>query len=514
MTTDNADLRRWCRGFTPLDARLCTWQTNVLREPERLRKLIDSYGSPIHLLSTEPFRANGLELLDVAALHGVDLSLYFARKANKCLSFVDAARLLGWGVDVSGLEEVDQALFAGIEVDRLFITAAVKPRRLLAKIVEHRIPTALDNRHEVLDLAWAAAAADIEEPIPVAVRLSGFIHDGRKLYSRFGFDIDDARERIAELWSHPLVAQHLKLSGLHFHLDGYDPTQRVSALHQSIAVADRVRDDVGSIDFVDMGGGLPVRYLESDDQWRRFWSELRRALVGDRAPITYRNDGLGLHVANGDVVGVPNTYPFAQSLDAPAWLDVVLASPLPRREEGTVAEALSARGLELRCEPGRSLLDGCGMTVARVVWTKDHPAGHRIAALEMNRTQCRTSSADFLVDPLVVPAGQRPRDPDPVPTYLTGAYCTETSALCMRALRMSRGLAPGDLVVWPNTAGYFMHFLESRSHQFPLARNLVLDVAKDAFALDPIDWIHGSLSPSTRADRPADRPSDRPAPRP
>ncbi len=43
----------------------------------------------------------------------------------------------------------------------------------------------------------------------------------------------------------------------------------------------------------------------------------------------------------------------------------------------------------------------------------------------------------------------------------------------------------GDLIAFPNTAGYLMHILESASHQIPLARNLVLDGA-DA-QLDAID---------------------------
>jgi diaminopimelate decarboxylase len=105
----------------------------------------------------------------------------------------------------------------------------------------------------------------------------------------------------------------------------------------------------------------------------------------------------------------------------------------------------------------------------------------------MNRTQCRTSSDDFLVDPLVVPSGSRPPDPDPRPIYLTGAYCIEKELLCWRALRTPHGLNPGDVVVWPNTAGYFMHFLESRSHQLPIAKNLVHNPAVDRFDLDAID---------------------------
>jgi diaminopimelate decarboxylase len=74
----------------------------------------------------------------------------------------------------------------------------------------------------------------------------------------------------------------------------------------------------------------------------------------------------------------------------------------------------------------------------------------------------------------------------PIDGYLVGAYCIERELLTWRRLRFPRGVEVGDLVVFPNTAGYLMHILESASHQIPLARNLVIGSPGGA-ALDPID---------------------------
>jgi diaminopimelate decarboxylase len=52
-------------------------------------------------------------------------------------------------------------------------------------------------------------------------------------------------------------------------------------------------------------------------------------------------------------------------------------------------------------------------------------------------------------------------------------------------MRFPSGVAVGELIVFPNTAGYLMHILESSSHQMPLARNVV--VADSLTALDDID---------------------------
>jgi diaminopimelate decarboxylase len=54
-----------------------------------------------------------------------------------------------------------------------------------------------------------------------------------------------------------------------------------------------------------------------------------------------------------------------------------------------------------------------------------------------------------------------------------------------RRLHFPTGVAVGDIIAFPNTAGYLMHFIESRSHQFDLPINVVMD--QDRPFVDPID---------------------------
>ena len=67
--------------------------------------------------------------------------------------------------------------------------------------------------------------------------------------------------------------------------------------------------------------------------------------------------------------------------------------------------------------------------------------------------------------------------------FLVGAYCIEDELILRRKVRFPRGVAAGDIIAIPNTAGYFMHILESASHQIPLAKNVVWPEAE----LDAID---------------------------
>ena len=84
-----------------------------------------------------------------------------------------------------------------------------------------------------------------------------------------------------------------------------------------------------------------------------------------------------------------------------------------RGRRRSLAEAIRQRELHLRCEPGRALLDGCGMTAARVAFRKQRGDGTWLIGVEMNRTQCRSGSDDFLVDPLLIrPQTSGPTRPD------------------------------------------------------------------------------------------------------
>jgi diaminopimelate decarboxylase len=477
------DVRRGCHGEPPVTARLEPWQVALCAEPERLRALLEQHGSPLNIHHPPPFERNVRRLREVADARGVRLEILFARKADKALTYVDTARRLGVGVDTASEAELDQALDRGCPPELLVSTAAVKSDRLLRTCLLAGVTIVLDNHDELDRVAHLAAATG--ELALVMLRLGGFRVNGERLPTRFGFDLDEAPALGTRLATLELRAL-LRLEGLHFHLDGYAAADRIAAIAQCLPLVDRFREQGHPVRSLDIGGGLPMSYVDDRQQWEAFQTALAAALRGERDPVTYRNHGLGLQVVDGRVIGELATYPYHQAPTAPAWLAQVLDAAAPGGDR--VAAALRDRDLTLRCEPGRSLLDGCGMTVARVEHRKRHVDGSWSLGLAMNRTQCSTAKADHAVDPLLLPVATPGEDrTPPIGGYLTGAYCTEAELLTWRRLRFPLGVARGDLVVFPNTAGYLMHFVESRSHQFPLATNLVMAPDLHRFDVDPID---------------------------
>ena len=139
------------------------------------------------------------------------------------------------------------------------------------------------------------------------------------------------------------------------------------------------------------------------------------------------------------------------------WEPALLDCPICAREKADKAAVFAAelveRGLELRCEPGRSVLDGCGMTLAAVAFTKTSRDGEQLVGLHMNRTQLRSTSADVLLDPRLVrdPDADTPRQVDDA--FLVGAYCIEEELLLRRRFSFPQGVSRTDTVAFLIDAG-------------------------------------------------------------
>ena len=477
------ELREGCRGVLPLEGRIADWMPTVLQD-ERLHQWVEKYGSPLNVINPEPFLSHATSLSRVASERGVTFHPFFARKANKCLAFVDAAVDARLGLDCASSQEIQQSLARGANPDNIICTAAVKDANLLKLCISTGVTIAIDNLQELT--AVDSLLRENKRSAKLALRVSGFSHRGKKLHSRFGFDIDQFDEVLSFLEEQP--SSWRSVAGLHFHLDGYCASERVSAIRQLLPLIDAFRRAGEPVSFLDIGGGLPVCYLTNEADWTSFWHEHERALTGKRGEVTYRNDPLSRFVYGDQVLGEPRVYPFYQQPTREDWFAAILDTEI----DGTcIARQMASRDLELRCQPGRSLLDDAGLTVARVEGVKPLPGGDIAVQLAMNGTQCRTSSVDFCIDPLLIKRG----DQGPLPVlsgpktgYLFGAYCTESDLIIKRRLAFPRGIGIGDLIVLPNTAGYFMHFLESRSHQFPLAKNVVFSPkSPEMIRLDTID---------------------------
>ncbi len=438
------------------------WMDALASSGDALHALLEKFGSPTHVHNPINLQKNGSLLLDVCARRGVKAAVYYARKANKCRALVREAHQSGLRIDVASLHELQDTLALGIPPEDIIVTAAAKPNSLLDLICRHRVRVVVDSSDELSLLDRVAASHGGQ--VPFLLRLSNFGFEGAP-YSRYGVSPEEAQSIVEDCASR---YSNLLLEGFHFHLDGYSIPERVHAVSRCLPIIDSAREHGLPVTVLDIGGGITVRYLADDLVLGRFDREVRRALLGLRSPITFRNDGLGLTVNQGSVSGKMRLYPFAGSDVKEDFVAAVLDAPL---QGSTVAEHCNKRGLTLAMETGRALLDQAGMTVARVDSVKSDPLGTLIVTLEMNQTHIRAVSADFCVDPEFYTAAPAS---GVSPALLFGDTCMESDVILKRQILVPNSLARGDFVVFFNTAGYHMHLFQNMGHHAELPQNVVM----------------------------------------
>ena len=455
------------------------WMEKVFGNRPFLEDLFQEYGSPINIHNTESFEKNYRQFTQVFDKHKLSHSIFFARKANPCRVFVRESKRLGCGVDTASYLELKQCLDLGCEPQKLVLTAAIKNEQLVHLALQHNILMILDNEDECRLVN--RLAGELGKTAEIGIRISGFQYNGEKLYSRFGFDIGHLLEFIASDLGSGKEYENLQYNGFHFHLNGYSVEQRGEALLQSIHLADKLKTREIHTSFIDMGGGILINYLSYKSEWEAFWNELKKAVRGDRTPVTFGNNGLGYEFINGKLYGEPDVYPYYNECSKENFLDDVLSYQNQKGE--TPASLLREREIEIRIEPGRSLLDQTGFTMAKVIHRKKDSHGNWLIGLEMNRSQLSSSSADFLLDPVFIQAKGNSREMDLTQVFLTGGYCLEQDIILKRKIVLPCLPEVGDIFCFPNTAGYMMHFYETRSHLFDFSTSLVMDADKDILAM-------------------------------
>jgi diaminopimelate decarboxylase len=148
---------------------------------------------------------------------------------------------------------------------------------------------------------------------------------------------------------------------------------------------------------------------------------------------------------------------------------------------------------DLDVEPGRALLDQCGMVVARVLEVRDDD-GDTIVRLDLNARDVSLEEHGVLMDPVVVHRSG-PADPRPAGAYLFGNLCLEADLVTRRKVLLPSRPRAGDLLAFVNTAGYFMDFSATHAMRQPVGRKVAMyrDGGAWRWCLDEQYWpVHRS----------------------
>ncbi|MFJ8133301.1 Y4yA family PLP-dependent enzyme [Streptomyces hydrogenans] len=422
-----------------------------LHDSGLLAELAHGLGGPFHYLLPHRFETNLAAFRTVLTDAGVEGRVYYAKKANKAGAFTERCAALGAGVDVASLGELRDALGHGVRGEDLVVTGPAKTTELLRVAAQQDALIAVDALDE-LDRILT-----LHQTRPPRVLLR--VHPRSQPGSRFGLsekDLSQAVHACAE------AGDQVRTEGFSFHLSGYDPQQRTDLAGDLVELCLKARVLGLQADRISIGGGFAVDYVPAE-AWQRF---LDRQNPGD------------YHA--GKTFTTSDFYPYHSPVAGPGALAAVL-SARPAGHGETLAERLRQTGVMLLLEPGRALLDGAGSSVFTVQGVKDRD-GYGIVTVDGTSLSLSEQwfNSEYLPDPQLLPARPRPTAAETYRACVGGASCLDSDLLTWRKIAFPVRPSAGDLLVYPNTAGYQMDSNESPFHELPLPPKVVIDYPDDA----------------------------------
>jgi diaminopimelate decarboxylase len=247
------------------DAGLSRDQDGVLRlEGISLADLAREAGTPAYVYNAETIRRRFGEL--TRALSGLPHRIDYAVKANSCRAVLEVLQPLGAGCDIVSVGELRRVLSAGFAADRVVFSGVGKrPDELEAAIASRIGQINLESIEELEVIASLASRAG-GAPVRVGIRVNPDVTVETHPYTRtamaaakFGIPADQVVEVARRIGQY----SQLTLVGLAMHVGSQvlDPAPFIQGGTRLAELYRTLRGQgVDTIDSLDLGGGLGIRY--------------------------------------------------------------------------------------------------------------------------------------------------------------------------------------------------------------------------------------------------------------
>lgn len=232
-------------------------------------ELVQEYGSPLYILDEVSLRTACQQYQGALDQYygGAALAIY-ASKAWNCLAVCAIVKSEGMGIDVVSGGELYTALQAGFDTQKIYFHGNNKSREELAQAVEIGCNVVADNWLELHTLAELAQAQS--KVVSVMLRFTPGIECHTHEYirtghidSKFGFD----PEQLDGVFEFIKGEASLDCIGLHCHIGSQifeiQPHRDLAAVLVDAFL--KAQSHGLGVQQVNVGGGLGIRYTESDD---------------------------------------------------------------------------------------------------------------------------------------------------------------------------------------------------------------------------------------------------------
>jgi diaminopimelate decarboxylase len=296
-------------------------------DPALLRAIAERVGTPVYVYSANLIRAQYHALHD--ALRDVPHRICYSVKANANLAVLRVLRELGAGADIVSAGELRRALAAGFDPETVVFSGVGKTAAELEEAMRVGIgylniesPAELDVAIAVARRLGVRARLGIRVNPDVAAETHPYTKTGEKT-AKFGVPYDEVVGLARRIAAEPGVTLRALAMHLGSQIADVEPYHRGTVKLLELVAAIRA-SGIGTLEALDVGGGLAVRY--------------------HRERI-----------------------------------------PTPQAFAAAVGPLLAQAGLGLVCEPGRYLVANAGVLLTRVLYRK-HAGGKEFVIVDAGMT--------------------------------------------------------------------------------------------------------------------------------
>ncbi|HRF71671.1 MAG TPA: diaminopimelate decarboxylase, partial [Accumulibacter sp.] len=242
-------------------------QDGVLHaESVALTEVAAEFGTPCWVYSRQALESALDEFQQ--ELSGLDALVCYAVKANSNLAVLDVLARRGAGFDIVSAGELKRVLAIGADPQRIVFSGVGKS----AAEMELALTTGIlcFNVESAAELERLnGVAAKLGKKAPISLRVNPDVDAGTHPYistglkeNKFGVAYDEARA----LYRRAAGLANVEISGIDCHIGSQllDPAPFAEALDKLLALIDQLAADGIAVHHVDLGGGLGIRYRDSD----------------------------------------------------------------------------------------------------------------------------------------------------------------------------------------------------------------------------------------------------------
>lgn len=237
-----------------------------------LADIASRFGTPTYVYSRSALENALAEYQQTLAAHpaGKDGLVCFAIKSNSNLAILNLFARMGAGFDIVSGGELQRALAAGAEAQKIVFSGVGKSAAEMRQALEAGIFCFnVESAPELERLNDVAVAMGKKAPISFRVnpnvdpKTHPYISTGLK-EAKFGVAYDSARALYRRAASLPGI----QVTGIDCHIGSQllDPSPFAEALERLLVLIDALASDGIALSHLDLGGGLGISYRETDQQ--------------------------------------------------------------------------------------------------------------------------------------------------------------------------------------------------------------------------------------------------------